>query len=41
MEPQGLNFFVLNMIEWLRTELLPRFCDIDGKWLAKSEGVKK
>jgi hypothetical protein len=41
MEPQGLNFFAPNEIEWLRTEWLPRFCDIDGKRLAESEGAKK
>jgi hypothetical protein len=41
MEPQDLNFFSLNKIEWLRTEWLPQFCEIDGKQLAESEGVKK
>jgi hypothetical protein len=40
MEPQGLNFFTPNEIEWLRTKWLSPFCQIDGRRLAESQGSK-
>jgi hypothetical protein len=40
MEPQGLNFFTPNEIEWLRMKWLSPFCQIDGKRLAETQGSK-